>query len=507
VIETGVPVAINDVLNDKRCNRKLLKKAGVCALIALPLKTQGQVNGIISIRYSNHAREFSQAQVDFADKLAALMSLVLENARLYKTERDRHAQVQYHANQLSLLHRIGLSLTRETDKRMLLKTVLQGAAEITLAGIGAMILVEKGKTDVVSLYYAPWYDQRCTITDDASGLHRRVESLIERAGKDTMRIDDFGTLRDPLRFPDGHPQLRGLLIGTIRDMRGRAHGYFMLSQKGGGGSFTDEDEEVISLLSAQASVAIISAENFEREHLVAETLQSALLPAAPIRGDLEVGLIYRSAYKQSRLGGDFYDFIELEDGRLAIVIGDVCGKGLEAATATAMVKYTLRAYLGDGLEPGESLSRLNLSVGQQMTMDKFVTLGLLMIDPALGKISYASAGHPAPIHVHNGSASMLNSIQAIPLGVLPRYDFMASDIKTRAESTIVLYTDGLTEARPRGGEPFGEERILERAADLNRLPAQQMAVELLEAAVDYSGGHLRDDIALLIIKLRPGQVH
>ncbi|MEK7817699.1 MAG: hypothetical protein AAB281_05535, partial [Actinomycetota bacterium] len=125
---------------------------------------------------------------------------------------------------------------------------------------------------------------------------------------DTIRINDLNDTALSFNFPAGHIGLRGLLIGTIRDTRNRINGSIILSDKAAGTDFTTEDGEIISLLAAQSSVALTSAENFEREHIVAETLQASLLPSAPVRDDMDVGLLYRSAGMQGRVGGDFYDF-------------------------------------------------------------------------------------------------------------------------------------------------------------------------------------------------------
>ena len=502
VLKTGKPVAVSDVAHDERINAGLMDRHGVLSVLVIPLFVRSKTVGVIILRYHSTMIEFSQAWIDFAEKLGLLISLAMENASLYQNELSARAQIQSHANQLSLLHKIGLSLNTETSREKLLETVLQGAAVITSAGVGAMLLIENGRTNLVSLYYAPWYEERCTIDDDASGLHRRVERLVKKTDKDTLRITDFASLEKALAFPPGHPGLNGLLVGTLRDIRGRARGYVMLSHKAGGGSFTGEDEEIMSLLAAQSSVALASAENFEREHRVAETLQAALLPATPIRDDLEIGLVYQSAAAVSRLGGDFYDFIDLDGGKLAIVIGDVCGKGLEAAKSTAMVKYSLRAYVTENSGPGECLSRLNVSTGQQITMEKFVTAGLMIVDPAHGAISYASAGHPAPIIIEKRQPRLMEINQSIPLGVLPGYDFSSTRLDTDKGTTLLLYTDGLLEARPREGEPFGEQSIVSSCTKLHDLPTQAFAEALMGEALKYAGGRLRDDIALLVIRLK-----
>jgi serine phosphatase RsbU (regulator of sigma subunit) len=337
---------------------------------------------------------------------------------------------------------------------------------------------------------------RCKIDERASTLHQRVERLTQG---DATRVASTGDLE--LLLPAGHLNLMGLLIGTLRDTRGRAIGHFMLSDKAGGGEFSSEDEELIALLAAQSSVALVSAESFAREHQVAETLQAALLPSVPRRDDVEVGLLYRSAGTYGKVGGDFYDFIELGGSRMAVIVGDVCGKGLEAATYTAMIKYMLRAYLGEGMLPGDCLTRLNIAVHEQVPLERFITAGLAVIDTGIEVISYSSAGHPPPCICRDGKSGMMHTTQAVPLGVLPDTRYLTTQVSSADACSIFMYSDGLIEARPEGGEPFGEEKLVEVLSGRCCDQAQRVANDVLKAAVDYSGGELRDDIALVAVRL------
>ena len=419
---------------------------------------------------------------------------------LYQTELEARAQIQSYATRLALLHKIGLSLNQETDKNRLLETILKGAAEIIGAGVGAMILIEDGKTRLVSMYYAPWYQDRCTIADDASNLHERVGKLV-KDGAESFRINDFSRLDQQPNFPEGHLDLDGLLVGVLRNTRGQARGYLMLSTKASGG-FTGEDKEIISLLAAQSSVALISSENFEKEHLVAESLQAALLPGKPVHEKVEVGILYRSASRYGRVGGDFYDFIELDEGRVAIAIGDVCGKGLEAATYTAMIKYSLRAFLSEDPSPSFCMNRLNQALSNQLPADKFATLGLVVIDLAAQVAEYVSAGHPSPLLASRDNTSFIELPASLPLGVLPRFEYQGTSFPLKESDSILMYTDGLIEARPRDGELFGSDRLNEAFAAQASQPVQAIVDNLIAEVVAYSQNEMSDDIAMMVVRLK-----
>lgn len=488
------PVWIDEIDKESQLHPSVMQGSIFRSALAAPILKDKSILGVIAV-YSRAPAAFKEPDARLLAAFARQAAVAIENARLYQSELASRAQIQNYVSQLSVLHNIGLSLNRETDQDRLLEMVLKNAAELTGAGVGIMTLISEGRTQVISEFYAPWYEERCKLDDRASTLHQRVERL---ACGDATRIADTDGLE---LLPAGHLQLMGLLIGTLRDTRGKAIGHFMLSDKTGGREFTSEDEELIALLAAQSSVALVSAGNFAREHLVAETLQAALLPAVPRRDDVEVGLLYRSSGTYGKVGGDFYDFIDLGGSRMAVIVGDVCGKGLEAATYTAMIKYMLRAYLGEGMLPGDCLTRLNLAVHEQVPLEKFITAGLAVIDTGIEVISYSSAGHPPPCICHNGKSGMMHTTQAVPLGVLPDTRYLTTQVSSAEACSIFMYSDGLIEARPEGGEPFGEERLIEVLSGRCCDQAQGVANDVLKAAVDYSGGELRDDIALVAVRL------
>lgn len=470
--------------------------------VAAPILTDSSILGVISV-YSPQVGFFDEDDARLLAAFARHAAAAIENAHLYENQMAARSKILNYTTQLSILHNIGLSLNRQTDQKKLLEQILEGAMGLTSAGVGTMCLLKDGQPELTSVHYAPWYKNRCQLGDSVPAMHHRLSGLIESDERDTVRVADLDDSRLDFRFPAGHIGLEGLLVGIIRGTKGQMRGYFALSAKAGNDHFKDEDEEIISLLAAQSSVALISAENFEREHTVAETLQATLLPEAPSREDLEVGLLYHSAGPHSKVGGDFYDFVELESGKIAIAVGDVCGKGLEAATYTAMIKYMLRAYLEEGMYPGDCLTRLNRAIHRQVSVEKFVTMGLAVIDTLKRTLVYSSAGHPPPIICSAGKASPLYVPQALPLGVLHDRTYLSTQsVLVEPSSTLVMYTDGLMEARPPEGEPLGVERLTRKLATHCTQGAQQLADSLLKLANDYADGNLRDDIALLVVKLK-----
>ncbi|MBE0429006.1 MAG: SpoIIE family protein phosphatase [Thermoleophilia bacterium] len=505
VWRTRKPVVIDDVLEPSHPYRsEIAAAAGLRSAVAAPVLKDDTILGGIAV-YSKSKRSFDDSDARLLAAFARQAAVAIENARLFESELKSRERMEGYAAQLAVLHSISLRLNRETDTNRLLETVLRGAIQLTSAGVGLMTLIEDNRTEVVALQYADWYESRCNIEGDLEHLHSRIEQILSGHERGSLRVHDTTEAAQKLELPAGHLDLRGLVVGSIRDTRGRIKGHFMLSDKYGDSDFTIQDEEVISLLAAQSSVALVSAENFEREHYVAESLQSALLPPVPRREDMEIGILYRSAGPYGKVGGDFYDFLELGGSRIAVAVGDVCGKGIEAATYTAMIKYMLRAYLGEGYFPGDCLTRLNVNIASQLSAERFITACLAIIDTSSRVMIYSSAGHPPPVICRPGHASIVKTRSAVPLGVLPDQQYLSSQLPLDDVCQVILYSDGLIEARPEGGEPFGEARLAQEVTDTCKRPAQHVADDLAAAAVSYSESRLKDDIALLVVRLLQSQ--
>lgn len=236
-----------------------------------------------------------------------------------------------------------------------------------------------------------------------------------------------------------------------------------------------------------------------REHYIANTLQEALLPEAPpAESGTDIGVFYESATTQAALGGDFYDFIALPDGRLCIVIGDVCGKGIDAAHYTAMTKYTLRAYLVEGCAPATIMARLNDTVTAQVGPGEFISTCFVLLDADRSRLTYCNAGHPRPLLRHGGDWTKLDK-SGMVLGVVPGQWYEEETAPLGQGDTLLLYTDGLVETR-KGPTVFGEERLMQFLERCRITAAQQFAERIYQRSATFAGGHLADDVAVVVVR-------
>ncbi len=263
--------------------------------------------------------------------------------------------------------------------------------------------------------------------------------------------------------------------------------------------FTAEERDFASKLATTISVSVENARLYETERHIADTLQGALVSLPDeIRG-LDVAHAYRSATQLARIGGDFFDVFEISRGTAVVIIGDVSGKGIEAATFTAMARSTIRAFVHSYDAPGAALTAANLAITAQTGEVRFVTAVLMIIDLATGRARVACAGHPAPILCSANGCEDDHDERNPPLGVVPEQRFTDYEIVMSPGDLLVLFSDGLIDAR-RGTDSFGEEGVRTVLDELGGAKPQMVVERLLARSQAHADGIATDDVAVLAIR-------
>ncbi|PRY13555.1 SpoIIE family protein phosphatase [Kineococcus rhizosphaerae] len=284
--------------------------------------------------------------------------------------------------------------------------------------------------------------------------------------------------------------------------RGRTLGAITLVRTDGTRPYRQEDRDFVADLAARAAALLDTTRLLGHQVRRAEQMQRALLPELADRiGPLALSGLYRPASDLAQVGGDWYDAFALPDGSTGLVIGDVAGHDLHAATRMGAIRHKLRALAGDRVAPAsEVVARLDRVV-QRFAPQDLVTLLYARVTaagPAGVRLEWSNAGHPPPLLLSpGGPARLLDDVVDLPVGVddLPR-----ADAATALEdgSTLVLYSDGLVE-RPRESLTTGLERLLRVAADLGTVPLRGLGQDLL-TGMRPTG---LDDIAVLAVRLGP----
>jgi predicted ester cyclase len=242
----------------------------------------------------------------------------------------------------------------------------------------------------------------------------------------------------------------------------------------------------------------IERERFEQELRLARSIQQASLPKeVPTIEGWQISPYYQTARE---VGGDFYDFLELEDGRLGIVVGDATGKGVPAALMMASARSMLRAVVYASDSPGDVLRRVNDPMVTDIPPNMFVTCFYAILDPNSASLSYANAGHDLPYLRRRGGECEELKARGMPLGLMSGMNYEEGEASLTEGESVLFYSDGLVEAHDPEGEMFGFPRL--RALIFEHAEGESLGEFLLEDLFSFvgEGWEQEDDITLLTLR-------
>ncbi len=487
------PVLITS-LDDPRLNateRQLMERMGHRTLLSVPLRIRERVIALVEL-FDQESRQLSDEEIDLARTICRFAALAVEKARLFDRQRATTERRDRLARRLQRLQSFAVDLNRRLDRADLQDVLDEVArAAVDLLHVRTAAVLSGGGDYLATRSLA-------VAGSPSAGMTAVAESdLLERCraafGWDADEALAGGGLVTPMVT-----QNKGMLFAPLEGETAQQASTLVVADKLDG-AFDDEDRLLVATLAAQLSASLHNATAYQREHAIAETFQTALLMEAPAIPGIEVGVRYRAATDAARVGGDFYDLVTLGPGRLMITVGDVCGKSLSAAAQSAVVRYMLRAYAAEG-SPGEALSRLNSAVIAQAPNQPFVTLVVAYVDVARHMFEFAVAGHPRPIILAGHGEFPMAGEGNVPVGIFRGAVYPTNRAILPDDSCVVLYTDGITDAR-QNGVLFTDARLRQTVRANLTLPAQALADTLLETVEDYSGGVLADDCAVVTIRL------
>ena len=261
--------------------------------------------------------------------------------------------------------------------------------------------------------------------------------------------------------------------------------------------FSDSEIDFGRKLGTTVSLAIENSRLLAEQRSAATTLQQHLIHPLPQVAGLELAAVSQPASEPALVGGDFHDVIALKDDLVLVLIGDVTGKGIPAAGMTETVRSAFRTLALISTAPEFILRHINRMMLEEPHTDQLVTALLLRIDLGRGVVSLSSAGHPPPVRVTATGASLVEPPYRPPLGAFGS-TYETRQVPLATGETLVLYTDGVTEAR-RGGELLGEQRLLRLLEEAGTTEPQALVDHLARAVADYAGV-LQDDVQILALR-------
>ncbi|MGW3769439.1 SpoIIE family protein phosphatase [Actinomadura verrucosospora] len=335
--------------------------------------------------------------------------------------------------------------------------------------------------------------------------------------EDTLPHDVFVTRQSALRAhvedldvlgmcPDGLPVcgkigVTSVLSVPIEDGE-RAIGTITLAASGDYGPFDLMDLGVVQRLGRYLALVIRAARLYRRRAEVADTLQAGLLPKTlPSIPGVSVAARYLTSTHGSEVGGDFYDVFRTENG-WGLVLGDVCGKGEDAAAVTSTARHCVRLASRWKARPGDVLATVNEAL---MDEDRFVTavMASLTLETERIIVSLGTAGHPPAIVVRADGVIRSASRGGVPLGLFEDFEAGLDTIDLSVGDTLILHSDGVLEACDMARQEFGQERLLEALAGHAGKPPEEMLAGVERALLDYCDGDLRDDVSMLALRVEP----
>jgi len=388
---------------------------------------------------------------------------------------------------------------------------LQRCARLLAGDIASWVIVDVERADALRRQFV------IGPQDEASQeLARRVRTLDPQPGSVPGQVHAAGMSivlahaedNDVLGAePDGTPLLlrlgaTSLLSVPITD-GATGYGALTLARTADEGRFEVADLGLVEQLGHHLGVAIRVDRMFRRRSAVAEVLQGSLLPATlPDVPGLDLSAAYQPASEQLEVSGDFYDVFPVTGG-WAITVGDVCGKGQEAAAMTAAARHAIRALAHWNPDPADVLARVNEVMLAGAYEDRFVTVKLAYLRWEEGRlrVTLASAGHPGPALVRpDGRVDVLNG-GGLPLGLFADADPQTEELEIGQDDLLFFYTDGLTDARSADMRYF-DDILADELAGLAGRSAAGTARMVQSRVSSFSEGKLRDDMTIVVAKVK-----
>jgi GAF domain-containing protein len=482
--------------------------------IVAPLRARNRTYGAISwLRFENQPA-YGEEDLELVEELASRAAFALSNAHLFaEAQRSRqrneeaHAQASAAQERAAFLAEAGVLLDQSLD----FDTTLADLARLTVPGLADWCSIDvpgpEGRLrNVVIVHRDPAREAaaRSLLDRYPPGPDEAIGAAhVMRTGAAEFHPRVSGELLEQVAGDPEHlERLRALGISSALTVplpaRGRILGAMTLATQGD--RLLSEGDLTLALeLGARAGLSVDNARLYGDRAHVAQTLQASLLPPQlpPVPG-MRVAARYRPAAEGVEVGGDFYDVFPAGPDRWVMVVGDVCGKGAEAAAVTALARYTLRADAGRALSPREALTRLNAAMIRQQEDGRFLTLAYAVLSHEEGgvRLVVACAGHPPPVVLRNGRGSVLLGHPGSLLGVFDDPSFVERSVILEPGDSAVFYTDGVTEGNP--GRRMTPDELADRLAPHGHKAPDEVAREVERAALGQDGEELRDDVAVLV---------
>ncbi len=455
---------------------------------ALPLRTPAGIRGALHLSFRT-PRVLSEGERRWLQAVVSQCAQALERSRLYDAEQLLRVRSERLQNMTAALAN---ALTRADVANAIVSEI--GSAVGADAAALAVLVEDRGILRTVA-----WHgfdedelgDRFFEVPLDVAhpgirAIRRRVASFYETLEELNAEFSDPGMV-------SGHESY--LYVPLVAGRRANA---LLVLSWADPYPLSQDERRFVEALAGQAAQALDRATHYETEQTIAETLQRSVLPESlPRIEGTQLAARYLPGTAELDVGGDWFDAISLAGGRLGLVVGDVVGKGVQAASTMSQLRNALRAFSLDRMKPSSTIARLNL-LAEEVVDTAFATVVYVVVDPVAGVCRITAAGHPPPLVAYpDGRVAFVEGGRGLPLGAGPDTKYGQAVVELPVGTVLLLYSDGLIERR---GRPIddGLDELRRTVIDGPREP-EALVEHVLDRMVGE--GERGDDIALLAVRL------
>jgi phosphoserine phosphatase RsbU/P len=436
-----------------------------------------------------------------ADRTTSGLFEAIEGARTREDSSAPRAAQQ--SDLLALISKVGVALLASVTLHETLEQIVALVFEAVPAD-RCMIMMHDAKGTELKVAVARLRDRAGEVGEIR--ISRSVIDEVVTNGKSVLTSD---AQTDP-RFAGGTVMLQGVrsVLAVPLGVGANVFGIIYADSPLSDNRFTEDHLKVLTTLASVAAIRVENArlteeqmerERLEREQQVASEIQQRFLPAAaPQINGYELQGISFPCYE---IGGDYYDFIQRDDGKLVVALGDVSGKGTAAALLMSSLHAAIHAQADNHNSITKTIGAVNRYLVESIPANRFVTLFYAELDPSDGALAFLNAGHNPPLIVHSGGTMEQLASGGLPLGIMTETEFREGRTQLRPGDVLVIYSDGVSEAVNPTGEEFGPTRLYEVVS--RNLDASAGGIrDRIESALTKfcQGTPAADDITLVIVK-------
>jgi len=452
----------------------------------------------------NSSTSLPEATIALAsgDRTTSGLLEAIEGARS-KPDISEVARVAREGDLLALISKVGVTLLSSSTLEQTLEQIVSLVFEAVPAD-RCLLMMRDEHSEEMKVAVARLRDRVGAIGEIR--VSRNVMDEVVIRGKSVLTSD---AQHDP-RFASGTVVLQGVrsVLAVPLGVSEKVFGIIYADSPIAEGRFTEDHLKVLTTLASVAAIRVENArlvearfqqERLERELQLAMEIQQRFQPTAP---PVVTGYEFQGiSFPCYEIGGDYYDFIQREDGRLVIALGDVSGKGTAAALLMSSLHASIHAQTGSHDSLVETISAVNRYLADNIPSNRFVTLFYAELDPESGALSFLNAGHNPPLIVHAAGTVEQLASGGLPLGIKANAEYREGRTTLQRGDVLVIYSDGVTEAASPSGEEFGPTRLYEVVSRNVDSSAAGIRDRIESALTKFSQGtQAADDITLVIVK-------